>query len=181
MPGSDDLVARLDKKAIELLEHRHATAGWLMQEASAALASRDKEIERLAKERDAQKRRGDNHAETLRGVRKWIRENDIDRALLWISDGLSGYTEPAEKTLCEAIARAEAAEALAATATRERDEARAEVERKDAALRRADQFITNGIELGFIRMPDASTPDPAHETPGIIRAALAKGGENGDA
>lgn len=40
------------------------------------------------------------------------------------------------------------------------------------ALKRADSFITNGIELGFIRMPDPSTPDPAHETPGIVRAAL---------
>jgi len=44
------------------------------------------------------------------------------------------------------------------------------------ALRRADRFITNGIEFGFIRMPDAGTPDPAHETPGIIRAALRKAG-----
>lgn len=41
------------------------------------------------------------------------------------------------------------------------------------ALKRADQFISNGIELGFIRMPDAGVPDPAHETPGIIRAAIA--------
>jgi len=48
----------------------------------------------------------------------------------------------------------------------------ADIKRKDDALRRADQFITNGTEFGFIRMPDASTPDPAHETPGIIRAAL---------
>lgn len=47
-----------------------------------------------------------------------------------------------------------------------------------AALKRADQFITNGIGLGFIRMPDAGTPDTAHETPAIIRAAVAsvKGG-----
>lgn len=43
-----------------------------------------------------------------------------------------------------------------------------------AALRRAEQFISNGIELGFIRMPDASTPDPAHDTPRIIRAAISK-------
>lgn len=71
--------------------------------------------------------------------------------------------------------------ARAETAERDLAEARAEVERKDAALRRADQFITNGIELGFIRMPDAGVPDPAHETPGIIRAALAEGGADGDA
>lgn len=40
------------------------------------------------------------------------------------------------------------------------------------ALEAADQFITNGIELGFIRMPSPDTPDPAHKTPEIIRAAL---------
>jgi hypothetical protein len=40
------------------------------------------------------------------------------------------------------------------------------------ALKTADQFITNGMELGFIRMPDAATPDSAHETPGIVRAAI---------
>ena len=62
------------------------------------------------------------------------------------------------------------------------DEAAAELRRlanveaqRDAlleALKTADQFITNGMELGFIRMPDAATPDSAHETPGIVRAAI---------
>lgn len=42
------------------------------------------------------------------------------------------------------------------------------------ALKRADGFIRNGIALGFIRMPDADTPDPAHETPGVILAAIAR-------
>ena len=42
-----------------------------------------------------------------------------------------------------------------------------------AALRCADQFITNGIELGYIRMPDPDCPDTAKDTPGIVRAALA--------
>ena len=41
------------------------------------------------------------------------------------------------------------------------------------ALTCAQQFIRNGVELGYIRMPDADCPDPAHETPGAIRAALA--------
>ena len=41
------------------------------------------------------------------------------------------------------------------------------------ALEAADRFITNGIELGFIRMPDADCPDPAKAVPGMIRAALA--------
>lgn len=43
-----------------------------------------------------------------------------------------------------------------------------------AALRKAEQFIRNGIELGYIRMPDAGTPDSAHNTPPMIRAAIAK-------
>jgi len=43
-----------------------------------------------------------------------------------------------------------------------------------AALRDAEEFIANGIEYGYIRMPDADTPDSAHETPEIIRAAIAK-------
>lgn len=42
------------------------------------------------------------------------------------------------------------------------------------ALELAQQFISNGIELGFIRMPDPDTPDPALKTPGIIRTAIAK-------
>lgn len=42
------------------------------------------------------------------------------------------------------------------------------------ALEAADQFIRNGIELGYIRMPDAGTPDPAHKTPAKIEAALAR-------
>jgi hypothetical protein len=41
-----------------------------------------------------------------------------------------------------------------------------------AALKRAEQFIVNGVELGVIRMPDADCPDPAHETLPAIRAAL---------
>ena len=41
-----------------------------------------------------------------------------------------------------------------------------------AACKAADQFIRNGIEFGFIRMPDPDTPDPAHKTPGLISAAL---------
>lgn len=43
-----------------------------------------------------------------------------------------------------------------------------------AALRRAERFIDNGIELGFIRMPDVGTPDPAHDTLTAIRAAISK-------
>src|SRR5690554_864413 len=40
------------------------------------------------------------------------------------------------------------------------------------ALERARHFIRNGIDLGFIRMPDADTDDSAHETLPKIEAAL---------
>jgi hypothetical protein len=42
-----------------------------------------------------------------------------------------------------------------------------------AALLRAEQFIVNGVELGFIRLPDPGTPDSAHETLPAIRTAIA--------
>ena len=42
------------------------------------------------------------------------------------------------------------------------------------ALELADQFISNGIEFGYILMPEPETPDSAHDAPGIIRAAIAK-------
>lgn len=44
------------------------------------------------------------------------------------------------------------------------------------ALIAAREFIRNGIDLGYIRMPDADTEDPAHETAAKIDAALAKAG-----
>ncbi|AUT49245.1 hypothetical protein [Achromobacter sp. AONIH1] len=40
------------------------------------------------------------------------------------------------------------------------------------ALEAARRFIRNGIEFGYIRMPDADKPDPAHRTPGMIDAAI---------
>lgn len=42
-----------------------------------------------------------------------------------------------------------------------------------AALKRADQFMTNGIEMGFIRMPDKGSDDPALETRSAVCAAIA--------
>lgn len=42
-----------------------------------------------------------------------------------------------------------------------------------AALKAARQFIENGVEFGFVRMPDPSTPDPAHNTLPTINAAIA--------
>lgn len=46
------------------------------------------------------------------------------------------------------------------------------VEELENGLRAAEQFITNGVEFGFIRMPDKSTPDSAHDTLPMIRTLL---------
>lgn len=42
-----------------------------------------------------------------------------------------------------------------------------------AALLAARQFIKNGVEFGYITMPDANCPDTAHETLPAIEAAIA--------
>lgn len=42
------------------------------------------------------------------------------------------------------------------------------------ALKAASQFIRNGIECGYIQMPDRDTPDSAHDTLPMIDASLAK-------
>lgn len=42
------------------------------------------------------------------------------------------------------------------------------------ALKAARQFIVNGIECGYIRMPDPATPDSAHDTLPMIEAALSR-------
>lgn len=49
------------------------------------------------------------------------------------------------------------------------------------ALRAAEQFISNGIELGFIRLPDPTTPDSAHYTLPKIRAAISQATASSDA
>lgn len=57
------------------------------------------------------------------------------------------------------------------------DEVASVLEQRDAllhALKLAREFIANGIELGYIRMPDLTTPDPAHETLPLIEAIIAK-------
>ena len=41
------------------------------------------------------------------------------------------------------------------------------------ALKHAAQFIRNGVEFGYIRMPDADCPDTAHDTLPEIEAAIA--------
>ncbi|WP_405126733.1 hypothetical protein [Ralstonia pseudosolanacearum] len=41
------------------------------------------------------------------------------------------------------------------------------------ALNAARRFIRNGVELGYIKMPDAGLPDPAHNTLPLIERAIA--------
>ena len=43
-----------------------------------------------------------------------------------------------------------------------------------AALEEAKQFIQNGIEYGYINMPEKRDHDSATETPGKIEAAIRK-------
>ena len=43
-----------------------------------------------------------------------------------------------------------------------------------AALEEAKQFIQNGIEYGYINMPEKRDHDSATETPGKIEAAISK-------
>lgn len=81
---------------------------------------------------------------------------------------LGGETPPAERA---ANAGGRGASTLpaadhAGNATQERDGAL-------TALQAARQFIANGIEFGYIRMPDADVPDPAHDTPKLIDDAIA--------
>ncbi|MEJ1174254.1 hypothetical protein WA845_08405 [Agrobacterium sp. CMT1] len=45
------------------------------------------------------------------------------------------------------------------------------VEEIKKALAAAEQFIVNGVELAYIRMPDPQTPDSANDTLPMIRNA----------
>lgn len=40
------------------------------------------------------------------------------------------------------------------------------------AIKKAIEFIENGIDFGFIRMPDVDTPDSAHKVLPMLKAAL---------
>lgn len=89
------------------------------------------------------------------------------------ADWMWCYENP--KLAAEAIARTtEKLEEYAAQAARKDDEIvgfMAQITILQKALQAAEQFIVNGVEFGFIRMPDAD--DPALKTLPMIRAALA--------
>jgi hypothetical protein len=61
------------------------------------------------------------------------------------------------------------------------DSMRIERDAMRKALVAANQFITNGVDLGYIRMPDPQSNDAALLTPGIVRAALAASEGSADA
>ncbi|WP_447775186.1 hypothetical protein [Pseudomonas chlororaphis] len=46
------------------------------------------------------------------------------------------------------------------------------VDELEGLLRLARQFVVNGIDLGYIQMPDTDTPDPAHDLVPKIDAVL---------
>jgi hypothetical protein len=108
----------------------------------------------------------DKDGETIEGLRGEVEKADrAAQYYLNLYDKACGNPQQASSTDLEdrlTAAEAKLAGALGALRTAE------------AALERADQFITNGRALGFIRMPDASTPDTAHETPGLVEDALTR-------
>jgi hypothetical protein len=67
-------------------------------------------------ETDSQKRRGDNHWETLRSIRDIARDSgDLERIVQWVNDAGSGYVESNETTMAKLMdeliaARAELAQ-----------------------------------------------------------------------
>lgn len=54
---------------------------------------------------------------------------------------------------------------------------RAQLAKAHGLLRLARQFVVNGVDLGYIQMPDADTPDPAHDLVPKIDAALSASAE----
>lgn len=75
----------------------------------------------------------------------------------------SEYTGPVFKDSSGVYVLATEAEQL----QRERDEA-------VGLLKIAQEFIRNGVGLGYIRMPDNDTLDPAHDTLPNINAFLSR-------
>ncbi|MFG1302116.1 hypothetical protein V5F49_20210 [Xanthobacter sp. V3C-3] len=172
MPGSDDLVARLHNAerhefqatALQRVPVHRSDARKLFIEAASALASRDKEIERL---RDLFRVDGEQHAAHVKGlterhearITKYADAVAEQRALAATAtrdrdEAIREMSEWAKKA-GEAEGRLKASEwpdvvegwrERAETAERERDEARAEVERLRNALEpfaRADRAIGN--------------------------------------
>lgn len=104
--------------------------------ARAALAIAE---EAVRAERDRYKARGDNHAETLRGIARMNPKTEAERMVLWARDGLSGYTQSVEETLKDAYD--------------ERNTIRARVAELEGALRpfAAAILLADGHEISLER------------------------------
>lgn len=98
---------------------------------------------------------------------------------------MTSATEPKVKELMAAMAAfklnenpAEAMRAALAAAAKVRADTAppaSALRQMAEALERAHQFILNGTEFGYIRLPHDDTADPAREVPSIIGAALTAG------
>lgn len=151
MAEADDIVARLD--AIATCIERGSTsyqgaAVDAMREAATALTEQAAQIERLTRERD----------EAIREMSEWASKSGEAEGRLKASEW-AGVVEGWKDR--------------ATTAERERDEARAEVERKDAAL----SILAEPANWRTGGLCDPNSGAFIAET--IARAALTKGGENG--
>lgn len=160
----------------------------LESEAADLIASQAAEIGRLTKERD-----GDAFWDA-------VAEGPTDGPPLSVVDfrrwagvvskrvaAAKSRAETAERLLAEAIEGKQASDDEAASAEdrvieteRERDDALRLLAEATGALEKAQQFIVNGVEMGFIQMPEADTPDPAHYTLPLIGTTLSNiRGHNG--
>lgn len=101
-------------------------------------------------------------------VYQQFRDHDYAR---WVREGTNATGD--HDSIVQAFARHRLASQLGERSRRAEEDAA-----KIRALKAAKQFIENGLEMGFIRMPDASTPDTAHDTLPMIIAAL--GRQSGD-
>jgi hypothetical protein len=83
-------------------------------------------------------------------------------------------SDPTREELEERAKNGNSFAAYALKLLAERDEARKELGEARGILKVAQRFIRNGIQLGFIRMPDPDLDDPAHDALPIIEAFLSR-------
>lgn len=91
-----------------------------------AQAAAERRVAELEHEIDRATRRGDSHAETLRGIRSM--GDDAERMRLWATDSLSGFTETLEATLLKLSDERNSLQEQLAAVTAERDTYLAEID-----------------------------------------------------
>jgi len=114
----------------------------------------------------AAKRRGDNHWETLRGIREIARDGDCERIIQWVNDAGGGYTASPGETIKTLTDRAQSAEAEAA-----------KWKKLAGELAGAARQVENNMCEGFCKdLPSRTTHTPEMEDECSVchlRAALA--------